>query len=110
MLVVCFSLHVNILYDSQGAPNTRYLMAVFRYLSDEHNRCNRSPLTRSEWTLVETTPATPQQANSFDCGVFCCAYIDSLLRGEEPSFTQQTVTQYRQWMALSILEGRLPLG
>ncbi|CAB9527838.1 Sentrin-specific protease 2 [Seminavis robusta] len=111
MVIVAFMQEQRIqAYDSAGATNTRFLQATLRYLADEHQRVHNRALPVQDWSLCESTPATPTQLNGYDCGVFTCAFIDCLLRNDTPTFSQEDMTQYRRWITLSLLENQLPIG
>ena len=55
----------------------------------------------SPWTIVFAE--TPQQENYYDCGVFACAKLASLVAGSREPFTQKDVIAFRRHMALEIL-------
>jgi Ulp1 family protease len=55
----------------------------------------------SKWTIVFAD--TPQQENYYDCGVFACAKLASLVAGSREPFTQTDVVAFRRHMALEIL-------
>ncbi|KAJ1447670.1 hypothetical protein M885DRAFT_471721, partial [Pelagophyceae sp. CCMP2097] len=90
-------------YDSMGGSGSAYLRALMRYLGDEHQDKRGSPFDATGWTMVATTPDTPQQSNGFDCGVFAsyCAHYVSL--GVKPSFSQQNVPHLRRRMMADII-------
>ena len=64
-------------YDSMGSGGEEYLEHVFRYIQDEH-LCQKARLlpNPSSWCLVPCTQDTPQQGSGYDCGVFCCTFMD----------------------------------
>jgi len=92
-------------YDSMGGSGMRYLEGLQKYLKDEHLDKKKSKLDMSDWTLVPSQASTPQQENSFDCGVFSCMFADFLSRDVPLTFTQEHVTQCRERIALSIMIG-----
>lgn len=55
----------------------------------------------SPWTIVFAE--TPQQGNSYDCSVFACAKLASLVAQSRVPFTQTDVVAFRRHMALEIL-------
>ena len=55
------------------------------------------------WHLIPHTPGTPQQPNSFDCGVYVCAFIDLLLQELPLRFTPGEITIYRRRLVSFIL-------
>jgi sentrin-specific protease 1 len=60
------------------------------------------PFDISEWTFVHKTNI-PKQTNGYDCGVFVCAFAESIaLHNSDFSFTQKDFTIGRLKMALAI--------
>lgn len=50
----------------------------------------------------------PQQENGFDCGVFTCATLEAIARGEDKFiFTQANMTYIRNKMILEIGRAKL---
>jgi Ulp1 family protease len=84
-----------------------YMDAAMQYLKDEWKSKNPGQELPhlSEWKKVKTTIETPKQQNGFDCGVFTCMFADFLSMGYPLSFTQEHITQCRERIALSILQG-----
>ncbi|KAJ1448208.1 hypothetical protein M885DRAFT_490492 [Pelagophyceae sp. CCMP2097] len=84
-----------------------YLRALLRYLGDEHQTKLGAPFQSAGWTMVTSTPDTPQQSNGFDCGVFAsyCAHYVPL--GAKPSFSQQHMPHLRRRMMADILARRI---
>ena len=94
-------------YDSMGGRGQSYLDNIFRYLQDEHVDKNKCLLPDADqWQLIPCTADTPRQRNGFDCGVFTCMFCDFLAQDCPLVFGQDHVTQCRQRMALSILNGQ----
>ena len=95
-------------YDSLGSPGHDYLEALFRYVQDEHQDKKGAPLPDADaWELVPCNPATtPRQLNGYDCGVFTCMFVDFVAKNCPLTFGQEHITQCRQRIALSILQGR----
>jgi len=96
-------------YDSMGGDGKYYLDALFRYVKDEwKNKNDGKELPHAdEWKLVTCRPDTPRQENGFDCGVFTCMFADFLSMGYPLLFTQSHVTQCRERIALSIMQGAI---
>lgn len=92
-------------YDSMGGGGQRYVNGLLRYFEDEHKDKKKKPLDTSEWNLVTCEPDTPQQLNGFDCGVFTCMFADFLSRDMPLIFSQEHVTECRERIALSIMNG-----
>ena len=49
----------------------------------------------------------PVQQNTFDCGVFVCAYAEAISRGANFDFDQSTIPAFRLWMKSVILAGSI---
>jgi len=92
-------------YDSMGGGGQRYVNGLLRYFEDEHKDKKKASLDTSEWNLVSCQPDTPQQLNGFDCGVFTCMFADFLSRDMPLIFSQEHVTECRERIALSIMNG-----
>jgi Ulp1 protease family, C-terminal catalytic domain len=94
-------------YDSFGGSGESYLEDLFQYLQDEHIDKKGYPLPDADkWKLVPCTRDTPHQKNGFDCGVFTCMFIDFLAKDCPLVFGQDHITQCRNRIALSILQGK----
>ncbi|KAI2509478.1 Ulp1 protease family [Fragilaria crotonensis] len=66
----------------------------------------KSPLPDAEeWKLIPTRDDTPRQLNGFDCGVFTCMFADFLSNDCPLVFSQKHITQCRERIALSIMNG-----
>jgi len=93
-------------YDSLGGGGMTYLRGLFQYLKDEHKAKKGCPLPdEDKWELVTCTEDTPFQQNGYDCGVFTCMYSDFLSKDCPLKFSQHHITQCRQRIALSIMNG-----
>ncbi|CAB9529382.1 Sentrin-specific protease 2 [Seminavis robusta] len=98
-------------YDPYHTPQPGYLHATFRFVQDEYFRLHGTALpNHHQWTLQPNDTSAPQQSNGWDCGVFILAYADCILRNTTPTFQEHDLLLYRQWIALSLLEGAIPLG
>ncbi|KAL7564634.1 hypothetical protein ACA910_009323 [Epithemia clementina (nom. ined.)] len=94
-------------YDSLGSSGMDYLRYILRYLQDEHLDKKKRPLPDvDDWKLVPCdVENTPRQLNGYDCGVFTCMFIDFVSKDCPLVFDQSHVTQCRERIALSILNG-----
>lgn len=93
-------------YDSLGGDGNKYLVRLLLYLVDEHQAKKDKKMDLNGWTLEDCANDTPQQHNTFDCGVYTCLFADFLsmnrsLEGISPN----DVSLYRPHIALSILNG-----
>ena len=94
-------------YDSMGAAGTESLEAIFQYIQQEHLTKLGYPLEDTQaWQLVACTDDTPRQGNGFDCGVFCCTYMDLLASNAPLNFDQTDMMRCRKRLALAIIQGR----
>lgn len=55
------------------------------------------------------TDDTPRQPNGFDCGIYVCNFVARIILGYPIITTQDEIDQYRRWIALTIVNGRLPV-
>ena len=94
-------------FDSLGGAGKHYLKALLQYVKDEWESKNPGEELPDlkDWKLVSTTIDTPRQENGWDCGVFICMFADFLSLGYPLSFKQEHITQCRERIALSILQG-----
>ena len=112
-------------YDSFGSNGWNYLQHIFSYLQDEHLDKKKKPLLpnhhdhnnndvngtteqqqQQQWTLIPCQKeSTPRQLNGHDCGVFMCMFIDFIAKDCPLLFDQSHMTQCRERIALSILNG-----
>jgi len=92
-------------YDSLLGSGMDYLKSLMEYLKDEHRNKFKKELDTSNWELLDCQPNTPQQENGYDCGVFTCMFADYLSRDMPLTFNQANVTECRQRIALSIVNG-----
>ncbi|GAA5863342.1 hypothetical protein JCM1840_007494 [Sporobolomyces johnsonii] len=89
-------------YDSFGGELKLVYKRLRKWLAEEHAEKKKAPLDLSDWT-DHWDASTPQQGNSSDCGVFTCAFMESLSRGVEGfDFTQENMPYLRGKIALEI--------
>lgn len=95
-------------YDSMGGSGIQYLRDIFQYIQDEHRDKKKCPLPNvDDWKLVPCTRDTPRQHNGYDCGVFTCMFADFISKDcPLDVLGQDHITQCRERIALSILEGQ----
>ena len=63
-------------------PTSRCKANLLRYLVDEAQHKKKQVLDVSEWTILPSDPATPQQQNGSDCGVFTSTCADFISQGK----------------------------
>ena len=93
--------------DSMGHSRGLITCNLLRYLRDEHRaRFNRElpPVWRTE-----TVRGIPRQGDGFNCGVFCCYYMDYLLRQRPWDFTMQHSPYMRARVTLALIQGCAPV-
>jgi len=78
------------------------------YFDGEHDELGRGELLW-DWTVQDLREELPHQQNSFDCGVFMCAYAKHVIEGVPPTFAADAgVSEHmRLKLAASILSGRI---
>ena len=114
------------------ATTNRYARALFQYVSDEYREKKQKHLPNAmEWEIItssspaninnnnydnntseSTTFPTPQQQNSYDCGVFMCYFATSISIDDPITpFDQRYINDNngREQIALSILSGKVVL-
>ena len=114
------------------ATTNRYARALFQYVSDEYREKKQKHLPNAmEWEIItssspaimnnnnydnntskSTTLPTPQQQNSYDCGVFMCYFATSISIDDPITpFDQGYINDNngRERIALSILSGTVEL-
>lgn len=100
-------------YDSLASPRKIYLRAFLKYLRYAHvNRKEKAMCDWKDWQLEETDiRSTPQQRNTYDCGLFTCMAAECAFRDAPLLYQQRQMDVFRSRMALTILEngGQLDL-
>ena len=100
-------------YDSLASPRKIYLRAFIKYLRYAHvNRKEKAMCDWKDWQLEETDiRSTPQQRNTYDCGLFTCMAAECAFRDAPLLYQQRQMDVFRSRMALTILEngGQLDL-
>lgn len=94
------------MYDSLGQHNMDEMEMLSTYLEMESYEKRKVRLDIHNWRLVKVTNA-PKQENSTDCGVFTCQYAQCVAKNEQPTFSQQHTTYFRQKMLYEITSGKL---
>jgi sentrin-specific protease 1 len=93
-------------YDSMGSDGYAYTTGLMRYLKDEWAAKKGGEIPDADkWRIVGAVDGVPQQQKGFDCGVFACMFADLLSLDRPLSFNQHYVTQCRERIAFSILNG-----
>ncbi|GAA6062993.1 hypothetical protein JCM10212_004975 [Sporobolomyces blumeae] len=94
-------------YDSLGSRMRKAYTQLRKWLQEEHQTKKGKPIDLSDWEDY-WDPTIPQQDNCNDCGVFTCAFMESLSREvEEFDFTQAQMPYLRQKIVYEIDKGEL---
>ena len=90
------------IYNSSVGCSIQETIEIARAIADYA----QERVSSDETWIVRTMPGLVQQTNSYDCGVFVCAYVDALLNGRDPSKTVNngTVRELRARLLIFALE------
>jgi hypothetical protein len=100
-----------IFHDSLRSSGLEFRDQIYQYLKDIYRDLhpNSRLVWAGQWSYLQGNPrGTPQQHNGYDCGVFTCAFMDCLMRGQPLEFTQQQLEGYRLHIAISLLHQQAP--
>ena len=91
-------------YDSNGiGEGDVWLKALMAYLKDEYHAKGCGVFNANEWKTFKCAEDTPQQDNSFDCGVYFCMFAELITQEKPLTFTQQDINQCRRRIASAII-------
>lgn len=94
-------------YDSLGGKMKKAYSQLRKWLQEEHEAKKGGPIDLSDWEDY-WDDNVPQQDNSNDCGVFTCAFMESLSREVEGfDFDQRQMPYLRQKIAYEIDQAEL---
>jgi len=96
-----------VFYDSMGGSGDKYLQALKRYLTDESQDKKQKAIDLNDWTVQSNGKKIPRQNNSYDCGVFTCAFADFLSDDLPLRFAQSDIAKWRHKIAHAVLQGRI---
>ena len=72
--------------DSMGDRGTTYTNTLLKFIEDEHmDKLGETLPNKEEWKTISRGTSTPQQPNTFDCGVYVCIYADAFSRNFHPT-------------------------
>ncbi|RIB04806.1 hypothetical protein C2G38_652266 [Gigaspora rosea] len=95
-------------YDSLGGEFNpvflNELRAFFNYLAKQTNNHH---FDFDSWNTYEPKTKTPQQKNSYDCGVFTMMTVEHMSRNAPLSFTQSKMGYFRAKMIYEISTGNI---
>eukprot|EP00756_Hemistasia_phaeocysticola_P055395 Hpha_TRINITY_DN31330_c0_g1::TRINITY_DN31330_c0_g1_i1::g.194532::m.194532/K08592/SENP1; sentrin-specific protease 1 len=98
--------------DSFGATGSGVLTNLGNWLRDvykQHN--NGSEMEEGAPLLTSPGPEVPQQRNSYDCGVFCIQFANSLAAGQSGlQFHRDHARYTRRRMCVEFMTGRIPFA
>lgn len=95
-------------YDSMISKNPNVLQKLADYLVEEGKDKKGTPFDLTGWQL-ESMCDIPRQNNQSDCGVFSCAFAETLTRDAPVRFSQQNMPWMRMKMVLEICSGKMLL-
>lgn len=88
-------------FDSYNQYMTRGTHEMATHLADY---ARERVSSRDAW-IIRTVPNLAQQTNSYDCGVFVCAYVEALLTDQDPlGINTDTVRALRARLLVLALE------
>ena len=92
-----------------GSTTTEYIEVLLKYLDDESKAKKGKGINIVEWNLVGCkVETTPQQQNSFDCGVFVIMFADYILDNIPFLYLdQKDIPYFRKKICLHITVGNL---
>lgn len=94
-------------YDSMHGSPGPFFKNIRMYLENEHVDKKKTPIDLHEWTDYYNQKQIPRQLNSYDCGVFTCAFMHHLALDMDMKFNQSHMSYWRQKLALEIYNKRL---
>jgi hypothetical protein len=91
--------------EDGGRYKDKCVETVTKFLQDEW-RDKKGKISKFKWKVGKSKfGSVPQQENGIDCGVFACAFAESISRGRQSfGFKQEDITALRLQIALSILD------
>lgn len=95
-------------YDSMISKNGAVLAMLADYLVEEGRDKKGTPFDMTGW-VCESMTNIPRQNNQSDCGVFSCAFAETITRNRPIAFSQQNMPYVRMKMVLEICKGELIL-
>ena len=95
-------------YDLKGEVEfLTYGNNILDYIKDEYKRefdCTLSSKEVSLFYYKNTPESIPKQKNGYDCGVYCCCFVNWLLFGLPFPVSEEDLVKKRWQMARSILK------
>jgi Ulp1 family protease len=97
-------------YDSDGDEKggLEIFPIIREYLASEYKRITRGGiLDQKEWSSMDChkTKTLPQQENDYDCGVFVCQFVKSLVeRYPMESISPKDMMNYRVEMVSTLMK------
>eukprot|EP01027_Heterolobosea_sp_BB2_P023931 GEZU01036000.1.p1 GENE.GEZU01036000.1~~GEZU01036000.1.p1 ORF type:complete len:661 (-),score=139.66 GEZU01036000.1:41-2023(-) len=98
-------------YDSMNGSARTHLQNLKRYIEDE-NRDKRKEAEFKSWNaddfeFYNPKDSTPQQRNTWDCGVFSCKFANFVAQDLRFTFSQKNMQYFRKRMALEIIKKKV---
>ena len=96
-----------IYYDSLGAEDHGILNLIASYLQQESLDKRGIKLDISEWEIFSRGKSSPQQNNSYDCGVFTIVTAELISRNEKVLISQEDMRMYRARIYSELSNGEI---
>jgi len=92
-----------------GSQTKKFIKTLFRYICDVAVTTGVTEFNKTEWHLVKCNiEETPQQNNSYDCGLFVIMYADFILHDIPITYFNQSHMEYfRKKVCLNICKGEI---
>ncbi|CAG8765484.1 37078_t:CDS:2, partial [Racocetra persica] len=95
-------------YDSMGSGfNLRFIQELREFFIYLAKQTNNQHFKFAEWGVYEPRKRTPQQNNSYDCGVFAMMTAEHISRNAPLSFSQSKMGYFRTKMIYEISTGSI---
>ncbi len=83
-----------------------YLKGLMHWLVDFGHEKSNITIDPNDWKLIRGNEhITPQQENTYDCGVFTSVCADFVSEGLPLEYRQEQMPHYRQKIATDIMRG-----
>jgi Ulp1 family protease len=79
--------------------------SIFAYLQEEYKEIYDAPLPDQHlWNLsVSQQKDLPKQSNGYDCGVYCCSYVDFMFNKTPMPNSELSLAERRRHIAFTLL-------
>jgi sentrin-specific protease 1 len=118
--MVCFNDRSIHHYDSTAREgrqkdiekHKKLVKSIFAYLQEEYKENYDAPLPDQHlWKLsVSQHKDLPEQSNGYDCGVYCCSYVDFMFNKTPMPSSELSLAERRRHIAFTLLRAPEPTG